>query len=186
MAVGFDNVKVGYAIVRHLVDNGYPRLGYVSTTAEHESREKRARLRSQGILQAVEEAGLPTPVRASVPDPLDIDACGIIAADFVAASPTIDAAVCANEIIGIGALVELQRRGWTVPQDIGIAGIGDANFTALVQPGLTTVHFPGYVIGRRAAELILSRLRGASNENDCVDVGFEVIERGSTQSRPLA
>ncbi len=183
MAVGFDNVKVGYEIAMHLIDKGYRQLGYVSTTSEHEAREKRARLRSQGILQAISDAGLPAPVRVSVPDPLDIDACGVIAADFVASQPGIDAAVCANEIIGIGALVELQKRGWKVPDEIGIAGIGDANFTALVQPGLTTVHFPGYEIGRRAAELILSRLSGTSDRSDCVDIGFEVVERGSTKSR---
>lgn len=181
MAVGFDNFKVGHDLVRHLVDRGYRRLGYVSTTFEHEAREKRARLRSQGILSAIEEAGLPPPLRISVPDPLNIEECGVIAADFVATNPSIDAAVCANEIIGVGALVDLQKRGWHVPDDIGIAAIGDANFAALAPPGLTTVRFHGYDIGRHAARLILSRLQDASDETRCIDVGFEVIERGSTK-----
>ncbi|MGI9434792.1 MAG: LacI family DNA-binding transcriptional regulator [Geminicoccaceae bacterium] len=181
MAVGFDNFKVGHDLVRHLVDRGYRRLGYVSTTFEHEAREKRARLRSQGILSAIEEAGLPTPPRTSVPDPLNIEECGVIAADFIATNPGIDVAVCANEIIGVGALVDLQKRGWHVPDDIGIAAIGDANFAALAPPGLTTVRFHGYDIGRHAARLILSRLQDGSDETKCIDVGFEVIERGSTK-----
>ena len=182
MAVGFDNYKVGYDLVRHLIDRGYRRPGYVSTTLEHEAREKRARLRSQGILSAIEEAGLPPPPRTSVPDPLDIEECGVIAADFVDAHPHIDVAVCANEIIGVGALVDLQKRGWHVPDDIGVAAIGDANFAALAPPGLTTVRFRGYDIGRHAARLILSRLQDAPNRTMCIDVGFEVIVRGSTKA----
>lgn len=182
MAVGFDNYQVGYDIVRHLIDCGYQRLGYISTTPEHEMREKRARLRSKGILSAIEEAGLPAPPRTSVPDPLNIEECGSIAADFIVSTPEIDAAVCANEIIGVGALVALQERGWRLPDDIGIVGIGDANFAALAQPGLSTVHFYGYDIGKHAAGLILSKLHGTSDESTCIDVGFEVIKRGSTKS----
>lgn len=105
----------------------------------------------------------------------------MIAADFVDANPDIDAAVCANEIIGVGALVELQKRGWHVPDDMGIAGIGDANFAALAPPGLTTGRFHGYDIGRHAARLILARLQESPNGTTCIDVGFEVIERGSTK-----
>ena len=183
MAVGFDNYQVGYDLVRHLIDNGYRRLGYVSTTDEHEKREKRARLRSKGILEAIQEAGLKAPPRTSVPDPLNIEGSGLIAANFIAATPEIDAAVCANEIIGVGALVELRRRGWHIPDDVGIAGIGDANFAALAEPGLTTIRFHGYDIGKHAAELILSKLRGTSDESTCIDVGFEVMARGSTKSR---
>jgi len=182
MAVGFDNYQAGYDLVRHLVDSGYRRLGYVSTTDEHEKREKRARLRSKGILEAIQEAGLKAPPRTSVPDPLNIEGSGLIAANFIAATPEIDAAVCANEIIGVGALVELRKRGWHIPDDIGIAGIGDANFAALAEPGLTTIRFHGYDIGRHAAGLILSKLRGTSDESTCIDVGFEVMARGSTKS----
>ncbi|MCP4382967.1 MAG: substrate-binding domain-containing protein [Hyphomicrobiales bacterium] len=170
-----------YAIAEHLIDRGYRRFGYISTTDEHETREKRARLRSQGIYQAIDDSQLPHPIRISVPDPLNIPECGVIAADFVMAHPEIDAAICANEIIGVGVIVELQSRGRRVPDDVGVVGIGDANFAALVQPGLTTVHFPGYEIGRRAIQLILSRLNDQHPQDDCIDVGFEVIERGSTR-----
>ena len=166
MAVGFDNFNAGYEIARHLIDCGYRRLGYVATTKAHEAREKRAALRSKGFYKAVREAGLPTPTRISVPDPLNIEQSGVIAADFVSSHPTIEAVLCANEIIGAGALAELQRRGWGVPEQIAVAGIGDANIASLVSPGLTSVRFPGYEIGRRAAEMILTRLRGLTGDED--------------------
>jgi LacI family gluconate utilization system Gnt-I transcriptional repressor len=181
MVVGFDNFHAGYEIGRHLSDCGFRRLGYVATTPLHESRERRAALRSAGFYQAVQDAGLPTPLQISVPDPLSIEQSGVIAADFVTTHPEIEAILCANEIIGAGALAELQRRGSRVPEEIAIAGIGDANIAALVSPGLTTVHIRGYEIGQRAAAMMLARLRGETSGRSCVDVGFEIAVRGSTR-----
>lgn len=182
MAVGFDNYEVGYELGLHLIKAGYRRLGYISTTDEHENRENRASLRSQGLSMAIADGGLPPPPRATVPAPLDMLPCGMIAADFVEEHRDVEAIVCANEIIGVGAMIELRKRGRDVPGDVGIAGIGDANFAGLVEPGLTTVHFRGYEIGKRAAQLIVSRIEGVAPTTDCVDVGFTVIDRGSTRT----
>jgi LacI family gluconate utilization system Gnt-I transcriptional repressor len=183
MAVGFSNYRVGFEIGEHLVACGYRRLGYVSTTDAHEAREKRAAERSRGFYAALREAGLARPARVSVPDPLDIDRCGAIATDFAEAHPELDALMCANEIIGAGAIAELRRRGWEVPEGIAVAGIGDAHIAGLVSPGLTTVRIHGYEIGRHAAEMILARLRDQSVAEPCLEVAFEVVARGSTRSR---
>jgi LacI family gluconate utilization system Gnt-I transcriptional repressor len=184
MAVGFDNFKAGYEIARHLLDCGYRSLGYVATTKAHESCEKRARLRSRGFYKALQDAGLPPPTRASVPAPLNLEESGAIAADFVDSHPAVEAILCANEIIGAGALAELQRRARRVPEEIAVAGIGDANIAALVSPGLTTVHIHGYEIGWQAAEMMHARLRGQSPSSSYLDVGFEIVVRGSTRKLP--
>jgi LacI family transcriptional regulator, gluconate utilization system Gnt-I transcriptional repressor len=47
-------------------------------------------------------------------------------------------------------------------------------------PSLTTVRFPRYQIGVRSAELILERANGKRPKSQKVDLGFEVIRRGST------
>jgi len=184
MAVGFDNFKAGFEIARHLLDCGYRRLGYVATTKDHEAREKRASLRSKGFYKALRVAGLATPPRISVPDPLNLEESGVIAADFVDSHPRIEAILCANEIIGAGALAELQRRRRRVPEEVAVAGIGDANIAALVNPGLTTVHIHGYEIGWRAAEMMHARLRGEPPTSSFLDVGFEIVARGSTRKPP--
>ncbi|QEX16335.1 LacI family transcriptional regulator [Hypericibacter terrae] len=181
MAVGFSNFDLGQEIGRHLVACGYRRLGYVSGTPEHEKREKRAAARSRGFLAAVREAGLAPPARVSVPDPLDMEGSGVVAADFIAAHPEIDALLCINEIVGVGTLYEAQRRGWKIPQKLGIAGMGDANIAHLVHPGLTTIHIPGYKIGQLSAEMMLARLSHGRVKKRAVDVGFELVIRGSTR-----
>jgi LacI family gluconate utilization system Gnt-I transcriptional repressor len=180
MAVGFDNFRAGHEITRHMIDYGYTNIGYIGGNPKHEANENRAAKRSKGLYAAFQDAKLSKPVRWNVLDPLNVSECGIIAADFVMENPDLDAIICANEIIGVGAIRELQRRGKSVPNDIAISGIGDANIAALVSPGLTTIRFHGRSIGQRSAELLLGRLNNLDFTEDRVDIGFELVLRGST------
>lgn len=184
MGVGFDNFQIGYEIASHVFRCGYVNVGYVGTTKAHEAQENRAAKRSTGIYAAFEDAGLRKPMRYNVEDPLDINGSGVTAADFIAAHPELDAVICANEIIGVGAMSELQRRGWSIPQQIGLAGIGDANIAELVSPGLTTIRIPGRDIGERSAQLMLKRLRALDVAQDQENIGFQLMLRGSTRSEP--
>ncbi len=181
MAVGFDNFEAGYAIATHMFDCGYKRIGYVATDPAHEASENRAANRSKGIYAAFRDAGIPDPIRANVGDPLKFEESGKTAADFIQAHPELDAIICANEIIGVGAMNEFRERGWSVPDDVGISGIGDASIAALVSPGLTTVQFPCYDIGTQSAELLLARLNDPKSGSERRDIGFQVVSRGSTR-----
>jgi LacI family gluconate utilization system Gnt-I transcriptional repressor len=47
-------------------------------------------------------------------------------------------------------------------------------------PTVTTLRIPRQDIGRRSAELLVNRLRGASRQKVRIDVGFEIVQREST------
>jgi LacI family transcriptional regulator len=47
-----------------------------------------------------------------------------------------------------------------VPDDVAIVGFDDVDAATIVTPTLTTVRNPAYETGRKAGELLLSRLRG--------------------------
>lgn len=70
------------------------------------------------------------------------------------------AVFCANDQIAIGALLEAERRGLSVPGDIAIAGFDDIDAASMVQPRLTTVHNSPDELGARCGELLLSRMTG--------------------------
>jgi LacI family gluconate utilization system Gnt-I transcriptional repressor len=104
---------------------------------------------------------------------------GRIAADFVESNPMIEAIFCANDIIGAGTISELKRRGRRIPDQLGIIAMGDTKFSALLD--LTSVQIYGYDIGKHAADMLLSRLRGEVPDSPFIDVGFKIIDRGSTR-----
>ncbi len=179
--VGFDNFQAGFDIAQYMLSRGPAKIGYVAPTLEHEAHENRAAKRSAGIYAAFEAANQPAPLRQNVPDPMNIEESGVIAADFVASNSELHGIICSSEIVGVGALKELQRRGWKIPEQISVAGIGDANIAQLVHPGLTTIHIPGRKIGERSAEVVLGHLNNSYPTRIQDDIGFQLVVRGSTR-----
>ena len=53
-------------------------------------------------------------------------------------------------------------------------------FAADLDPALTTVHIKATAIGRQAAQFIVDRAEGRAVEHRVIDIGFSIVERGST------
>lgn len=74
------------------------------------------------------------------------------------ARPDIDAVFAASDLMAIGAIQELRRRGLRVPDDVAVVGFDDSVIAATTRPGLTSVHQPVGDLGRqmivRVRELI--------------------------------
>ena len=70
------------------------------------------------------------------------------------------AIVCGNDVLAFGALLEAQRLGLVVPQQLSIVGFDDLELASQVQPALTTVRVPSDEMWRCAAERVLAALAG--------------------------
>jgi LacI family gluconate utilization system Gnt-I transcriptional repressor len=89
------------------------------------------------------------------------------------------AVFCSSDTLAHGVLIEAQSRGLSVPGDLAIVGFADLDFAAHTHPPLSTVRIDRPAIGRRAAEALLGRIEGRPVER-IVDIGFHVMERGTT------
>jgi LacI family transcriptional regulator len=61
---------------------------------------------------------------------------------------------CANDLLALGLLQELTRRGIRVPGDVAIVGYDDIEFAAAAVP-ISSVRQPRRQLGRTAAQLLL-------------------------------
>ena len=182
MVVGFSPEAAGRALTEALIGEGYTRIGFLGGPAGSDPYGERRR---HGHRQALADYGLPDDVHVTVGEtPMEIadGSRGVIT--LRERFPEADALVCATDMTALGALSECQRRGWRVPQDLAIAGYGDFDFAASLQPPLTSVRLPSYRIGERAAKLIVARI--ASEETgpvavEPIDLGFEIVRRESTR-----
>lgn len=80
----------------------------------------------------------------------------------------IDALVCANDYMAIGALEELGRRGINVPEQIALTGFDDVPSAGASRPALTTIRQPGSELGREGLKLLLMLSAGAGGVTDRV------------------
>ena len=67
-----------------------------------------------------------------------------------------------------------------VPQKVAIAGFNDLTGSDQMLPPLTTVRTPRAEIGTAAASMLIKPMKGETVATPCVDVGYELLVRGST------
>ena len=176
MVVSYSNYSAGKAMTRHLVERGYKRIGFASLATAITARSA-ARLK--GYKAALREAGLPVELARIAEVAGGFASGGAALVKLVEAGA--DAIFFAGDVLAVGAALECQRRGWSVPKRIAIASFDDHEIAAQVTPALTALKIPRYEIGRRAAELILERHSGVKHSKPvAIDVGFEIIARDST------
>ncbi len=65
-----------------------------------------------------------------------------------------------NDLIALGAIKALTKRGIKVPEDVAIVGYDDIPAASIHTPSLTTVMQPQYVMGEKAMELLLEQIKG--------------------------
>ncbi|MGL4197755.1 MAG: substrate-binding domain-containing protein, partial [Allorhizobium sp.] len=91
-----------------------------------------------------------------------------------------DAAFCHNDDIALGVLFECQRRGLSVPRDFGICGFNDLDYAGFAFPAITSVRVPRYEIGYRAVDMIIRAAGSGASPAKLVDLGYQLVQRGST------
>jgi LacI family transcriptional regulator len=62
---------------------------------------------------------------------------------------------CANDLLALGLLQELTRRGIRVPDDVAIVGYDDIEFAAAAAIPISSVRQPRRLLGQTAARLLL-------------------------------
>ena len=176
MMVGVDQAAAGAAVVRHLVDHGYRRIGFLGGRMDPRSQRRLA-----GYRRATEDAGLFDPNRVLTNSgPTSVAMGSRMLADFLALAPDLDAVFCNNGDLALGALFECQRRGIRVPAQFGIAGFNDLDMEAAAVPSITSVRTHRYAMGRRAVEMLVAAAQGVQPDARIIDLGFEVKAREST------
>jgi LacI family gluconate utilization system Gnt-I transcriptional repressor len=177
MNVGFNNRAAAREAVHHLIKIGRRRIGMICGPLRANERGRQRRL---GFQRAMNEAGLPADLFVELPLPITFGDSAKALEALRRREPKLDAVFCSGDSFAVGALFEAQRRGWRVPEDIAIVGLGDLDLADHVVPALTSARVPGYRMGQIAAEMIVRRLQGETLEKKIIDVGFTFVERGST------
>jgi LacI family transcriptional regulator len=92
----------------------------------------------------------------------------------------VTAVFCGNNRITVLALREIARAS----QRIALVGFDDFELADLVDPGVTVVAQNPGEMGRRAAELLFGRLAGTPGPTQYIELGTQLIVRGSGEIPP--
>jgi len=174
MLVGFSHEKVGEAVARHLLDKGHRRFGLISADDE------RASARRRGFVAELARAGLTDVETVVVPAPSTLALGRQAMGTMLDRRARPQVVFCGSDTLAHGVLEEARSRHIDVPGAIALMGFGGLEFTHHTSPPLSTVDVDRSAIGRLAAEVILARISGQSLSDKVIDVGFRIVDRGTT------
>ncbi|MEV0586416.1 LacI family DNA-binding transcriptional regulator [Nonomuraea sp. NPDC050310] len=162
--------------VHHLHSLGRRRIGFLNgplDTVPGAAREAAYR-------EALDELGLPYEESLVQIGDFYREAGAGAARELLARSPGVDALMCANDLIALGALDVLRASGRRVPEDVAVVGMDDTDLAAASWPTLTSVSLGSAERGRAAAELLLARLEEGDRTPSVVTVEPRLVIREST------
>ncbi|NIA70871.1 LacI family transcriptional regulator [Pelagibius litoralis] len=175
MLVGFSNTEMARAVTAFLCTKGYRHIAFVTVSGRRRGRERLAGYRKElaarnlSIDPALEITCAPT--LSGGGDALD---------HLMALDRPPDAIFFNGDTIAIGAHLRGRAKGLTYPADVALVGVHDLEIARHVDPPLTSVRIPRYRIGEQAAKLLLARGQGKSDAPEKQNLGFEIVERGTT------
>lgn len=175
--IGFSQRAAGRIVIDHFKARGARRLGFIGAMMD---RDYRAVERHAGFLEAAQAAGFAPPAEVLVTERASTVGGARAFAELMAGHGDVDAVFATNDTLALGVLFEARRLGLAIPDRLKLCGFGDLEFGAASEPGLTTVRPPRREIGQQTIEILLKRLAGGEAGDRVVDLGFDLVVRGST------
>jgi LacI family transcriptional regulator len=163
------------AATRHLLRSGHLRIGLLAgPPASHSGA-----CRTQGYRAALAEAGERGEPAWIVPCAPNLEGGCEGATALLTQQPDIDALLCYNDLVAVGALQAAAALGRRVPEDVAVVGFDDIPLAALVTPPLTTLRSDRRALGAEIVRLMLQTLDGCPGGCHNVVLKPELVVRAS-------
>lgn len=154
-----DNTDGAYKAVNHLIQQGHRRIAIINGDMSDPLRAQTARERLTGYKRALRDADIEFDrdlVRTGHWNKFSAYEAMEVALE-IPNPPT--AAFCTSDVMALGAMEKVKKRGMTIPEEFAIVGYDDMEFAQYA--GLTTMRQPLDIVGEMGAKILL----GAMAEN---------------------
>jgi len=181
--VDIDAVDGAACAVQHLIDLGHRRIALITNaTLEYTSAQQR----HSGYLKALQESGI-DPNDSYLIEGNYTPASGYEAMNKLlknSAPPT--AIFVASDVVALGAILAIKRKGLSIPEDIAVVGFDDIPLAEYYDPPLTTVRLPAYGLGWAAGERLVRLVNSEGLDLEGVLLESELITRQSSVGNSFA
>jgi DNA-binding LacI/PurR family transcriptional regulator/signal transduction histidine kinase len=179
-----DNEYGMYELLDHLIhDHGYRKFGFIRGPAENKDSESRL----ASFRKILEENSIPVDESIiTAPLVLSFDSGRNGIRELLAKSRKIpDVIVCASDLLASGAIHELAQQKIKVPDQIGVVGFNNSNFSEICVPALTTVSLKLYERSRYAVELLHGCFNGQTLPSHDIVIKSSLVLRRSCGCQSL-
>ncbi len=156
--VVIDNKQAAFEATQHLISKGCKRIVHITGNLERNVFIDR--------LMGYKEALLFNHIEFD-PALVFISELGMEAGDKVARQmlemqQMPDAVFAVNDLTAASCMRTLKKNGIKIPKQVAIVGFNNDPISLLIEPNITTVNYPGFNMGLRAAQIMVNHLKGLS------------------------
>lgn len=173
--VSLDNASAMDLAVRHLMDNGWRDLMFVSEPAGGvSSRQERA----ESFRSLVEHHGDRLRGRTLELGGEPLERALVRLREQAQDRPI--GVIASNAVVTLRVAEAVAALRWQFGRDLGFIGFDETEWAALVGPGLSTIAQPTDQLGRLAANCLLERIQGQQPPHRTILVPGQLVVRGSS------
>ncbi|HET9486021.1 MAG TPA: LacI family DNA-binding transcriptional regulator [Chryseosolibacter sp.] len=181
-SVIIDNFAAGYAMTEHLIQQGCKRIVHITANLKRNVYAERLR----GYKQALADHKLPYDESLIFVNNLSEDACLDAIKTILNMDPLPDGMFSSNDSSAVVCIRELKKAGIKIPQQIAIGGFNNEPISTVIEPNLTTIHYPGQEMGEVCASLLIRKLAKPDNADlNRVVLRHQLIIRDSSLKKPV-
>jgi len=156
-----DNYKAGYEATSHMLQQGCKRIVHIGGNMLRNVYSERFR----GFKQALYENNVEFDQNLLFITDMSEQAGIEVAGKLLKLRPRPDGIFTANDTTAVSVIVELEKAGIKIPEEIAVVGFNNEPISQVVKPNLTTVDYPAREIGEIAATSLIGQLKNSQSSN---------------------
>jgi len=177
MSIVIDNCKAGYEATSHLIEQGCKRIVHLGGNLLRNVYSERFR----GYKQALAENKIEFDQNLIIISDMSAQAGIDTAKKILRMVPRPDGIFSSNDTSAVATIVELEKAGVKIPDEIAVVGFNNEPISQVVKPNLTTVDYPAREIGEIAATSLINKLKNSQSTNfSTIILKHKLISRQSS------
>lgn len=164
-----------YQATKYLINLGHERIALINGP----NNAQPSLWRERGFLRALKESGKEVEESLlSFNSPI-VEGGYVATLKLLSVSNPPTAIFAYNDLVALGAMKAIREKGLLVSKDISLIGYDDIFLSPYLDPPLTTVSQPKYMMGKLAADLLFRLINGEKVRNNQISLKPELIIRSS-------
>jgi LacI family transcriptional regulator len=169
-----------YDAVRHLIELGHEKIGFMGNVHVSPSYQERW----EGYRLALLSSGMPIAGEYEFLSAKETEEDALACVRSLTDLPT--AWFCTNDTMAFILSTVLAKNRYQVPDDVSVCGFDNIRLSELSHPSLTTVNINRELFGRRAVERLFWRMENSGAAFEELLLRTNLIVRESTRPRSAA
>lgn len=176
--VTVNDFQGAFDAVSHLLSQGYRKIAHISGPENLTITKQR----KEGYHAAIKafDPTIDYSLILECPSANEQESFQIVSDLFKGNGEKPDAIFAHHDLAAAGASMALKSLGIKVPEEVGIVGYSNWQFSSMIDPPLSTVAQPGEAIGETATKLLLDMINKKQDLTTSVVLDTELIVRKSS------